>query len=378
MPLDLTSLFFGLAMATVLWWVIARAGPLAKQLAKNWRARREASGDRYVSDIELEHRRATLRRAQAMHLASSMFALQEIIEEPALLAPPARVEPDGIIASEDAVTMTVPYLPAWPELAAAYDAPTLTLSGALAGGANLVIIGQPGAGKTVALAHLATLAANRSEELGALREHIPFLHHVSELQRLGNERRSAAKRLQDLAGEAISDFEQKKIEGFVQSALRSGRALLLIDGFDELTEEGQQEISGFLQQVLEEFPRLRAVVTGAPEYLDGITAIGFAPVALASWNRRQRLRFISRWASRWSGGSFPGYTASVPAELLEPLVLGNWIEHVARQATPLEMTLIAWAACAGDWQGLRATDAIAAHLRRLAPPSIPPAALEAL
>jgi len=44
------------------------------------------------------------------------------------------------------------------------------------------LIGQPGVGKTVALAYLASLAANQSEELGDLKDHIPFLVHVADLK----------------------------------------------------------------------------------------------------------------------------------------------------------------------------------------------------
>ena len=105
-----------------------------------------------------------------MHLAAPLFALDEILQEPRILAPPPHIEPNGLIATEDAVTLTLPYMPSWPELAAVYNAPTLTLAQAFSGGMNLVIIGQPGIGKTVAIAHLASLAANRSEELGSLKE----------------------------------------------------------------------------------------------------------------------------------------------------------------------------------------------------------------
>lgn len=378
MPLDLTSLVFGLAIATVLWWVIARAGPLGKQMAHNMRSRRDATGDRHMSDLELDFRRSTLRKAQAMHLAAHVFALQDVLEEPTLVAPPARVEPEGLVASEDAVTMTVPYLPAWPELAAVYEAPTLRMGAALAGGAHLVVIGQPGMGKSVALAHLATLAANRSDDLAQLREHVPFLHHVSELQGLADARRASMRRILDLALDALPGFETKKVETFVLSCFRSGRSLMLIDGFDELTEEGQQEITGFLRQVLEEFPRIRVVITGAPEYLDGITELGFTPLAVSGWNRRRRLHFIARWANLWSTIDLSGRTLAAPPELLEPLILGNWLDFDGRSMTPLELTLAVWAACAGDWQGRGSMDAIASHLRRLAPASVPPAALEEL
>ena len=92
------------------------------------------------------------------------------------------MEPGGAIPSEDAVTLTLPYLPAWPEIAAVYNARTLSIGQALSGGVNLVIIGQPGTGKTVALAHLASLSANRSEALGSLKDAVPFLLHVADLK----------------------------------------------------------------------------------------------------------------------------------------------------------------------------------------------------
>ncbi|NOH02407.1 MAG: hypothetical protein HND47_10880 [Chloroflexi bacterium] len=46
-----------------------------------------------TNTVEENHRRATLRRAQGMHLAAPLFALDEIILEPLLLAPPPKVEP---------------------------------------------------------------------------------------------------------------------------------------------------------------------------------------------------------------------------------------------------------------------------------------------
>jgi len=83
-------------------------------------------------------------------------------------------------------------MPSWPELAAVYNAPTLTLAQALSGGANLVVIGQPGIGKTVAIAHLASQAANRSEELGPLKDAIPFLIHVADLKLPIHDKKRAA------------------------------------------------------------------------------------------------------------------------------------------------------------------------------------------
>ena len=97
-----------------------------------------------------------------MHLASSLFSLDDILQEPRLIAPPARVEPGVVGIQEDIISQTLPYIPAWPELAAIYRAPTIGVAEALEGGSNIVIVGAAGMGKTVALAHLASMAANLS------------------------------------------------------------------------------------------------------------------------------------------------------------------------------------------------------------------------
>ncbi|MFH1184402.1 MAG: HEAT repeat domain-containing protein [Chloroflexota bacterium] len=378
MAVDITSLLVGLAIATILWWVISRTRPLWRQLGESVRLRRQAARDRRMSDVEADHRRTCFRRAQGMHLAAPLFALDEVLEEPSLLAPPARIEPEGPLASEDAVTMTVPYLPAWPELAAVYEAPALTLSEALAGGARLAILGQPGAGKTVALAHLATLAANRSEALGPLRDHVPFLLHVADLQLPITQRKELLRDLIDMTAEAVSVFDIGRVENFVNLCFRGGRALLLVDGYDELTDEGQRAVADFLRQVILEYPRIRVVVTGAPEHLDGILGIGFVPLALTTWNLHRQERFLGRWLGLWSKSIALEGTASEGQEPIDPLVLGSWLGLNNLDATPLELTLKAWAACAGDWLGSQSLDAIASHVRRLVPSNTPPAALETL
>jgi len=378
MTVDLPSLLVGLGIATILWWVISRARPLLRQLGENLRSRQQAARERRMTDVEADHRRLVLRRAQGMHLAAPLFALDEILEEPQLLAPPARVEPDGAVASEDAVTMTVPYLPAWPVLASVYGAPTLTVSEALAGGAHVAIIGQPGMGKTVTLAHLATLAANRSEALGPLREHVPFLLHVADLFLPVSDRRELLDRVIDLTARESSVLDVGRVENFVNSCFRGGRALLLVDGFDELTDRGQREVTEFLRQVIHEYPRARVVVTGAPEHLDGLMGAGFVPLAAAAWNRRRQTRFIGRWVDLWQktiGHEVAGSTGTQPGD---PLLLGNWLEFNNQYSTPLELTLKLWAACAGDWLGSRNLDFIGAHVRRLVTSNTPPAALEAL
>ncbi len=376
--LDPTSFLLGFVVATVLWWIISRLRPVLREMGENMKAHREDAQARHITNLEESHRRVTLRRAQGMHLAASLFALDEILQEPRLLAPPARVESGGAVPIEDAVTQTLPYMPAWPELAAIYGAPTLGVGQALQGGMNLVLIGQPGAGKTVALAHLACLAANQDESLGVLKDSVPFLLHVADLKLPATTSKDVLDRVTEITSESASVFDLGRVSGFVQGAFRSGRALLLLDGFDELTPDGQKEVSDALKLLLTDHPKIRIVTTGAPEYLDGLLGLRFAPLAIAAWNKQKQSRFIQRWGVLWSHYIALEAAAQSGPQQVDPILLNAWLDSQSPFLTPLELTLQAWAAYAGDALGPNVREGIASHIRRLAPAGMPLAALETL
>src|SRR5512145_3129166 len=167
LPPDPFSFLFGFLVGILFVWLLGRARPLLKQMRESAKEQQQAAQARRTTGLEDNLRRLTLRRAQGMHLAASLFSLDEILQEPRLIAPPAQVEPGVIGISEDIISQTLPYLPAWPELSAIYGAPTLSLIEAVSGGSNLVIVGAAGSGKTVALAHLASQAANLKVKLSS-------------------------------------------------------------------------------------------------------------------------------------------------------------------------------------------------------------------
>lgn len=378
LAIDPLSFLFGFVIATILWWMVSRARPLWAEMRNSFRARQEDSQARRSSNLEENHRRVTLRRAQGMHLAAPLFALDEILQEPRLLAPPARVEPGGPLAVEDTVTLTLPYLPAWPEVAAAFNAPTIGLPEALSGGMNIVIIGEPGMGKTVALAHLATLVANGGETLGPLKDVVPFLLHVADLKLPAANAGDILNRISEMASEHASVLDLGRVPGFVQTCFRTGRALLLLDGFDELTADGQREVSEALKLLLAEYPKVRIVTTGAPEQLDGLLALHFTPLAMAAWSRQRLAAFMQRWGILWTQFVSREAWAQSGPQTVEPILLNTWLAPDSQFLTPLELTLKVWAAYAGDALGPHVQEALAAHIRRLAPANTPPVALETL
>src|SRR6188474_1822199 len=230
------SFIVGFIVGILFTWLLARIRPLFEQWRESAKEQRQAAQVRRTSGLEDNLRRITLRRAQGMHLASSLFSLDEILQEPRLIAPPARVEPGLVGIQEDIISQTLPYMPAWPELAAIYRAPTIGVAEAIAGGSNMVIVGAAGMGKTVALAQLASLAANLQVKLEADSglEAIPYLYHVADLQFPFDSSKDPISNIINAASENAPIFDLRRLPAFIQQTFKNGQALLLIDGFDEL------------------------------------------------------------------------------------------------------------------------------------------------
>jgi HEAT repeat protein len=378
--MDLISFVIGFASGVLFTWLLSRVRPLWAQIRESAKERREVAQVRRTSGLEDNHRRITLRRAQGMHLAASLFSLDEILQEPRLMAPPARVEPGVVGIQDDIISQTLPYMPAWPEVAAIYRAPTIGLVEAIAGGSNIVIVGVAGMGKTVALAHLASQAANLRVKLdpNADLEAVPYLYHVADLQFPFDTSKDPASPLINAASEHAPMFDLRRLPGFIQQTFKNGQALLLIDGFDELDPGGQRHVVDWFKALLQAYPRIRIVTTGCVDQLNGLISLGFSPLALIAWDTPRASSFIRQWGELWSHTIALESLPQTGPEQLDPILLNTWLTVDNNGLTPFELTLKVWGAYAGDSVGSRVLDAIATHVRRLAPTGTPVAALELL
>lgn len=378
--LDPLSFGVGFAIGIAFAWLLSRVRPLWDQWREGLKEQREAAKVRRTTGLEDNHRRLTLRRAQGMHLAASLFSLDEILQEPCLIAPPARVEPGVIDIQEDIISQTLPYMPAWPEVAAIYRSSTLSLTESLAGGSNIVIVGAAGTGKTVALAHLASLAANLRIQFDAKSEvyAVPFLAHVADLQLPFDPSKDPISSITNVVLERAPMFDLGRLPGFIQQTFKDGSALVLIDGFDELDPKGQSEVVEWFKALMASYPKVHIVTSGCYGQLNGLMSIGFSPLVLCAWDSQRNTEFIQKWGELWSRTvALDAWSQSGP-EQVHPVLLNTWLLTDNIGLTPFELTLKVWGAYAGDSVGPRVLDAIATHVRRLAPSGTPLAALELL
>jgi len=379
--LDWLSFWSGVAASTIFWWLFLTLRRLLPALRQEIQKRAQSARESLTASTESRLRQDMVRLAQHMHLAAQYCPLDEIVIEPRLMQPPPPPRPgtgesgleNGSDSESDSESATgtsseagavniysqiLPYLPDWNELASAFHAPTLSLQDSLEGGANLILIGHPGSGKTVALAYLAMEIARQPDS-----HFVPVLVHAADLPPLFLESRTPLDTLVEGLTGHVSTLTLARLPKFMQEILQSGRALLLLDGLDEIPPAAVQPIARFLSQLLQDYPEARMVVAASADYYDGLTKLGLLPVAIAGWGTAQRAQFTEKWGQAWERWYPPGENTT--PESVAPILLNSWLQSQDVPITPLEYTLKVWAAYAGDILGADPSAALEAYVRRL-------------
>lgn len=360
--LNRLSFWIGFLTATLFWWLLKFLRPRSVRLIQSFRERIASLKIDINAKIEVNLRNSILRQAENLHLATPLFSLSEIIVPPKLLAPPQRIQPGDPSPTLDISEHVLPYTPDYPEMAATYGWPKLTLADALTGGANLIVTGLPGGGKTVTLAHLAIEIVTGKPLPGNINQLVPLLVHVCDLLVILDETDDSKSPLVEILTQSIVGFKKEHLITYIEKIIEKNRLLLLIDGLDELHPEQYSIISDYLKRLLKDHHSIRVVVTASANFIDGLTTLGFIPISMAAWDDRQRTQFINRWSDLWI--KYIG-TNKEDSELIDPVLLNAWLYNDKSNQTPLELTLKVWATYAGDTLGPSSNDAIEAYIRRM-------------
>jgi hypothetical protein len=158
---------------------------------------------------------------------------------------------------------------------------------------RLLFIGEAGSGKSTLLQWLAVRAA-RGDFEGELTRWNAYMPFFIPLRRFA-EGLPAPESFPASVGKNIIDAMPK---GWVHGHLKSGRALMLIDGLDELREGAPR--SGaleWLQELIESFPLCSYVLTSRPAAVEGGLVLPplFKPLELRSMTPTRIRRFVEHW-----------------------------------------------------------------------------------
>jgi HEAT repeat protein len=359
-----SGFFFGLLAA----YIYAKFEPIRSAIGDYFSKRAESSDRRQTQVSTDRYRLDVIQYAQMLHAARALFTLDEIAVEPRLLAPPAQPDPEkGDAVPEDTLSVA-PNLPDWDYLSAVYQASTISLSDALRSDANLLITGHPGSGKTTALAYLAIRVALADPVVGELASLTPIFIHAADLVLDRASDKEPLKPIVQAVTHTLASNASGRLPANLRSTFRRKRALFLLDGVDEFTASEIPSIVRWLKRLTEEFPGNKTVVAGPVSGYDGLLQAGITPIPISPWSEYQQRVFQSRWAEAWQKHIAPMLPKQRLAEI-DPALIGGWLSGTLRGFSPLDVTLMTWAAYVGDLHGSRRIDTYEAYVARFLSPN---------
>ncbi|MEU2428883.1 NACHT domain-containing protein [Streptomyces sp. NPDC007861] len=165
---------------------------------------------------------------------------------------------------------------------------------ALAQHDKVLLRGVAGSGKTTLVQWLAISTADRDhdERMAYLRDRVPFVLPLRTLTRHG-ERLPPPDRFLAAAGCPLTPPD-----GWADRVLSGGRALVLIDGIDEIPEAERERTRRWLRDLLATYDAgNRWLVTSRPSAVrdDWLATDGFTELTLSPMSRTEVTSFVRRW-----------------------------------------------------------------------------------
>ena len=177
---------------------------------------------------------------------------------------------------------------------ASAPAPPQPADQALAGHDRVLLRGVAGSGKTTLVQWLAVSAARQElgEHLHHLRDRIPFVLPLRTLIR-----RDGLPDPASFLAAVRNPLAEAQPPGWASRVLTAGRALLLIDGIDEIPEPDRERVRVWLRDLLAAFPGNLWLVTSRPSAVadSWLAADGFTELTLSPMSRDDISAFVARW-----------------------------------------------------------------------------------
>ncbi len=188
----------------------------------------------------------------------------------------------------------------------------MRVEAALRGSSRILLRGEAGSGKTTLLRWLAVTAA-RGAFTGELTDWNGLTPVLVKLREYSGRTLPAPEAMLDGVASPLTGIMPR---GWVERRLDSGRALLLIDGVDELLDRERRAVRDWLRRLLSTYADVRVVVTSRPAAAgaDWLRREDFAALHLDRMTPPDLAAFVRQWhqAVRELGDELPCAVDELP------------------------------------------------------------------
>jgi len=240
---------------------------------------------------------------------------------------------------------------------------TVKVQEALAENLRLVVLGDPGSGKTTLLRYLALCyARDRAEDSALVRDQLGlpesgYLPILLSLRNLGaylkthhpiDDGVEGHTRLLDFLREYLNNERIVTPNNFFEANLDSGRAVILLDGMDEVGDKNlRRRVARLVEAFVDAYPKCRVVVTSRIVGYVGPARLGeeFATTTVRDFSLVDVEQFLTHWHRLVAIGqmgpseSAENYAAEQTRQLLNAIQSNLRVRELA--INPLMLTVIA-------------------------------------
>ena len=372
---EFLSFILGFLTASLFWYLYSKSRNWFPDIKNRVGDANKNLQERFHSGVEDHLIKNTIHRAENVHITRELFRFDEIILEPKLIAPQLPLEPEKTPPPQPLINQILPYTPDWPELSSQFPVLKLSVDEILINGGKIALIGQPGMGKTCALASFVIKLAKGNIDHENLRNLLPIYLHLHDFQFPDdNGENDPLDLLIETAFKKLANITKPRFTRLIVNKVKNDQIILIVDGLDEAQDFELQKINVFIRSFSQKYPELRIIVAASPDYLDGLIEIDFTPVSLAIWGAVETEDYIHTWQKKWSEDIAPILKKSEQVKTDNNLT-NNWLISSFKLLSPLEWTFVIWSAYSGDLAGTSPTHAINSYIERVTKGNVPRSAL---
>jgi HEAT repeat protein len=282
------------------------------------------------ASTEENYRRLIAATARSLIIPEHAALLEAVFVEPELLVPPSLPQS---VSDVEPIT----------------ELPTQPLGRILEGHPQLVIVGDSGAGRTMALAYLTVVCATTYEKpdrrvkaniSDAVRQRLP-IYILLPAMNWGSADEEDAGATDDGGLDRLLDGAVSAAGGTsalakpVRQYVEAGQAIVLADGWDDLLPYQRKRATAWLAGLTRTLPGNVWVVSTGTRGYGMLTEAGFVPLTLAPWDAGQVEAFARKWAGLYTQeGELP--------QVSMRLVIADLQSALRTGSSPLELALRAF------------------------------------